>query len=213
MAVDLQLLEPGERLPSTEQIATAMDVSEITVRRALTSLATEGVLERRRGRNGGTHVAAEPRRASVEEIGAYREATAEVHGLIDRRVLAECGVAHLAALSASVEQVAALRELVRVMDRSETWAEFHSADEQFHLAVAAATGLPSVLDHYAPVLRDLYRFYLPYPIAYLRDSNREHAALVEALAARDPIEAVRLAREHVDSLHKTMFVGLAGDSG
>ncbi|MFF4292009.1 winged helix-turn-helix domain-containing protein, partial [Streptomyces sp. NPDC001633] len=62
MAVDLGLLSPGERLPPTDAIAEALGVGEITVRRALGSLCADGVLERRRGRNGGTLVAERPAR-------------------------------------------------------------------------------------------------------------------------------------------------------
>src|ERR1700704_2788848 len=60
LAVDLGLLTPGERLPASDQIAQALDVGEITVRRALVSLCEDGLLERRRGRNGGTLVAEHP---------------------------------------------------------------------------------------------------------------------------------------------------------
>ena len=60
LAVDLGLLAPGERLPPTDQIAAALGVSEITARRALVSLCADGVLERRRGRSGGTLVAERP---------------------------------------------------------------------------------------------------------------------------------------------------------
>ncbi len=63
LAVDLGLLAPGERLPGNAQIAAALGVGEITVRRALVSLCADGVLERRRGRNGGTHVAENPNAA------------------------------------------------------------------------------------------------------------------------------------------------------
>ena len=181
MAVDLRLLIPGERLPPPSEIAEAMDVSEITVRRALTALARDGVLERRRGRNGGTLVAAHPTLGTVAEADAYRSATTEVHDLIDQRLLLECGVAHLAALSATKAQLAALKRLVRAMDRASTWAEFHTADEHFHIAVAEATGIPAAAAH-----RDL----------------------LDAMTARDPVQAVNVAHGHVATLHKTMFVGL-----
>src|SRR5690242_18594874 len=72
LAVDLGLLAPGERLPPTDQIAAALNVGEITVRRALSSLCQDGVLERRRGRNGGTHVAERPARGVVGAMDAYR---------------------------------------------------------------------------------------------------------------------------------------------
>jgi DNA-binding FadR family transcriptional regulator len=193
MAVDLRLLSPGERLPPPS---------------ALTALAHDGVLERRRGRNGGTLVAQNPTLGTVAEADAYRSATTEVHDLIDQRLLLECGAAHLAALSATKAQLAELRRLVRVMDRAATWAEFHTADEHFHRTIAEATGLPTAAAQYGVVLRELYRYYLPYPVDYLRASNCEHQDLVDAIAARDAVRAVDVAYGHVATLHDTMFVGL-----
>jgi DNA-binding FadR family transcriptional regulator len=208
LAVDLGLLAPGERLPPTGDIAAALDVGEMTVRRALVSLCEDGVLERRRGRTGGTLVAPRPPRGSVGEIAAYRDAAGEVHQLIDRRVLLECGAAHLAATRAGAAEVQRLRELVDRMDAVTSWADFHRLDEQFHLALAGATGLSGVVEGYGSVLRELYRYYLPYPLEYLRESNAEHRELVDAVAAQNPIAAVEVARRHVEVLHETMFVGL-----
>ncbi|MDP9842380.1 FadR/GntR family transcriptional regulator [Streptosporangium lutulentum] len=210
MAVDLGLLKPGERLPPTDEIARALGVGEITARRALVSLCAEGVLERRRGRNGGTLVAHRPVTGGVIEIEAYRSAADEVHRLIDQRLLLECGIAHLAASNVSRRQLEELEELVAQMDRVSSWAEFHTCDERFHTAIAAATGLPSAGDQYGPILRELYRYYLPYPLDYLRESNGEHAELVAALTGRDPLKAVDVTRRHVETLHRTMFVGLIG---
>jgi DNA-binding FadR family transcriptional regulator len=128
-------------------------------------------------------------------------------------VLLECGVAHLAALSATTEQRATLRLLVEQMDRAATWAEFHHADENFHLTVAEATQLPPAARQYGLVLRDLYRYYLPYPVKYLRDSNCEHRELLDAFDRRDPVAAVQIAHTHVNTLHASMFVGLSGTNG
>jgi len=209
MAVELQLLRPGDGLPPPAEIARALAVSEITVKRGLTQLAREGVLERRRGRNGGTLVAQSPQLGRVSETAAYRDAASEVHDVIDRRLLLECGVAHLAALSATKKQVAALRDFATRMDHTETWADFHGLDEQFHLLLAEATRLPPAKAQYEIVLRELYDYYLPYPMAYLRKSNREHHDLIDAIASRDPAAAVDVARRHVSTLHKSMFVGLS----
>jgi DNA-binding GntR family transcriptional regulator len=57
MAISLGLLKPGERLPDQEDVALGLSVSPITARRALASLAEQGVVVRRRGRAGGTFVA------------------------------------------------------------------------------------------------------------------------------------------------------------
>ncbi len=69
-AIYLGLLKPGERLPDKDEVALGLSVSPITARRALTSLAEEGVVVRRRGRNGGTFVADEPPRAVLAALAA-----------------------------------------------------------------------------------------------------------------------------------------------
>jgi DNA-binding FadR family transcriptional regulator len=208
MAVDLGLLAPGERLPPADQIARAMDVSEITVRRAMVSLGKDGLLERRRGRNGGTLVSERPPHGAVPETGAYSAASEEVHDLIDRRLLLECGVAHLAARSATEQQLRRLGQLVEAMDVAADWAVFHAADAAFHLTVAEATGLPSAAGQYGDVLRELYRYFLPYPLDYLRSSNVGHRELLGALTTGDAAAAAESARRHVEVLHDTMFMGL-----
>ncbi|MEU6128019.1 FCD domain-containing protein [Saccharopolyspora sp. NPDC047091] len=208
LAVDLGLLAPGEWLPGNAAIATALDVSQITVRRALVALGRDGVLERRPGRGGGTRVVAEPARSAVRETDAYRAAADEVHRLVDQRLVLECGLAHLAARAADADRIAELHELTERMERAADWAEFHRLDEVFHRTVAAATGVPSAAADYEPVLRDLYRYYLPYPMEQLRESNRDHRELVAALCARDPAAAADIAHRHVTDLHQAMFVGL-----
>ncbi|MCI2423719.1 GntR family transcriptional regulator [Saccharopolyspora sp. K220] len=208
LAVELGLLKPGEWLPTSDQIAAALEVSEITARRALVSLVGDGVLERLRGRGGGTRVAARPAQAAVSATAIYQSAASEVRKLIDHRLVLECGVTHLAATHASEEQLAALAALVDAMDAAESWAEFHGYDEQFHLGVAAASGVPSAVEQYGQALRELYRFYLPYPLDYLRESNEEHRRLVAALRDRDPATATSIADHHVRVLHETMFIGL-----
>lgn len=211
LAVELGLLQPGEWLPATDTIAGALEVSEITARRALESLCREGLLERRRGRGGGTRVVDVPVRTAERETRAYRSATAEVHLLIDRRLVLECGVAHLAACHATPAQVAHLESLVELMDAAAGWAEFHLHDERFHRAVATATGIATIGEQYGPALDELYRYYLPYPLAHLRESNCEHRELVEAIRLGRPGDAAEVAARHVATLHRTMFVGLTGE--
>ncbi|MFJ6573409.1 FCD domain-containing protein [Streptomyces sp. NPDC091292] len=61
---------------------------------------------------------------------------------------------------------------------------------------------------YQRVTKELYLYFLPYPMSYLRDSNDEHRRIRAALASHDGGEAARLAHEHVAALHRTMYVGL-----
>jgi len=206
LAVELGLLKPGERLPPNGDIARALGVAEITVRRALETLAEDGLIERRRGRGGGTLVADHPPAERVHEVVAYFESAAEVRELIDHRLVLETGLVQLVARrSPDVER---LRALVARMDTATGWAEFHELDAEFHRTVAAP-GPPSAVRQYEAVLAELYRFYLPYPLQKLHESNREHAKLVKALASGNRDAATRITRDHVGDLHQTMFVGLS----
>lgn len=51
-----QRFSVGDRLPPESKLAEALGVSRMTLRQSLASLETRGVLERRRGRGGGTFV-------------------------------------------------------------------------------------------------------------------------------------------------------------
>jgi len=49
-------LRPGDRLPAEVDIAAKLGVSRMTLRQALASVESKGLLERRRGRSGGNFV-------------------------------------------------------------------------------------------------------------------------------------------------------------
>lgn len=212
LAVELGLLAPGEQLPSDAAVAAALDVSEITARRAVKSLAEEGLLRRVRGRSGGTFVADG---ASAVAAGAavqtYRGDAEQVHRLIDQRLLFETSLTHFAALEATPDALAELDAAVADAASAQNWTDYHAADERFHLAVARAAGRPGLTTLYEESLRRLYAYFIPYPIAYLHEVNDEHAALAAAIRAGDTREAVALAERHVAVLHETMFVGLPRD--
>ncbi|MFD1213894.1 FadR/GntR family transcriptional regulator [Arthrobacter sp. GCM10027362] len=209
MAISLGLLKPGERLPDQQEVALGLSVSPITARRALASLAEQGVVVRRRGRGGGTFVADEPPREVLRELTASPAESQQVHRLVDRRLLFECAVTHYAAVNATAEQLEELERLTAEMAAAANWSDYHQADERFHRLVAAASGLGSALEAYNETLAELYAYFIPYPIGLLRKSNRDHIALVAALQAGNVTAAVEVSRRHVDILHRTMFMGLA----
>jgi DNA-binding FadR family transcriptional regulator len=212
LAVELDLIGAGERLPRDAEIAAALDVSEMTVRRALESMAEDGLVERRRGRNGGTFTTG--RREAVPDRAAevYRQDAGEVHRLIDVRTLLECAIVHHAALSAADDDIAAMESHVAAASAAGDWSAYHRADERFHLAVAQAADLPWALGPYREVLAELYTYFIPYPIERLHRANEDHAVIVDAIRRGDPVAAVERMRAHVQILHRTMYVGGATDA-
>lgn len=208
-AISLGLLKPGDRLPDQEDVALGLSVSPITARRALASLAELGVVVRRRGRGGGTFVADSPPKAALAELAASPDEFGAVNRLVDRRLLSECAVTHYAAFNATAEQLDELERLTRLMAESADWSGYHQADEQFHQLVGTASGLGAAVEEYYETLAQLYAYFIPYPIEVLHQSNCDHIALVAALKAGDAQAAVEVSRQHVDILHRTMFMGLA----
>ncbi len=205
LAVQLGLLQPGEQLPPLDDIASALDVSGMTVRRALTSMTEDGVLERRRGRLGGTFVSHRPSPPAVPS--EYAAAAEAIRELIDTRLAMEVGITYQALTSLRPAPERALRDLVERMEVAGTWADFHNLDASFHQTLCDAA-LPRAAGRYAAVMHELYQFYLPYPVDYLRSSNDEHRQLLDALAAGDVDAACAVACTHVRTLHDTMFIGL-----
>lgn len=208
MAISLGMLKPGERLPDQEQVAKGLSVSPITARRALTRLAEDGVLVRRRGRHGGTFVVDDPPVEKLRQIVVSTDEMAEVHQLIDRRLLMECALTHFAALRVNRHHLRRLGELTRQMAETSSWSTYHQADKEFHHVVAEAATLGPAASEYHGVLHRLYGYFIPYPIEQLHASNQDHLGLVEALGAGNGEAAVELSRLHVERLHHTMFVGL-----
>jgi DNA-binding FadR family transcriptional regulator len=207
LAVHLGLLQPGERLPAVDEIAATFGVSSITVRRALGGLVARGILVGRRGRHGGTFVAADPDVARLEEFASYRLVSGEVYELLDQRRVLECGIAYLAAERATADDLDRLQRLVDAMQAAATWAEFRAHDPKFHLELAAIAGSARAAEDLLGVLGRLVRFYVPYPIEYLHGSNDDHRAVLAALRSRDAAAAAAVARRHVETLYDTVFVG------
>ncbi|WP_258064452.1 FadR/GntR family transcriptional regulator [Arthrobacter sp. ZGTC131] len=125
-----------------------MSNQDLRARRALASLAEQGVVVRRRGRAGGTFVADEPPRSVLAKLSASPAESQAVNRLVDRRLLFECAVTHYAAVNATAEQLDELDRLTHDMAESTDWSDYHQADEQFHQLVGTASGLGTAVEVY-----------------------------------------------------------------
>ncbi|WP_407358875.1 FCD domain-containing protein [Microbacterium sp. LTA6] len=207
LAVELGMLSPGQRLPGTLDTARAFGVSEMTVRRAYRALSEEHVVVRRPGRAGGTFIADSPAVGTVAEIDAYRADAAHVHALIDQRAVLEAGLAATAIGSVDDDALGRLDALVDEMRVAPDWTGFRTADAAFHSALASMSPAEGAVELHRRVTHELYTYFIPYRIDYLRASNEEHARLVDALRSGDAGAASRLAFDHVAELHTSMYVG------
>lgn len=121
------LLKSSEQLPNESDLARLMGVSPITVREALNTLRVKGLIDTRRGRNGGSFVCELPSDL-LQKQQPLRQVSTEY--------LADLGEFHCAILSHSVH-LAAQRttqsELSKIQELIQQFAEAKHADSRAQL--------------------------------------------------------------------------------
>lgn len=197
-AIRLGVAAPGERLPPERELAARLGVSRVTLREAIRAVADAGYVESRRGRYGGTFVAArlpdppprDPSDVDMEDV------------LTLRRVL-EAGAAETAAARALTPAerrhlMAALTDVDAVGTGSAE--EYRRRDSRLHLAIAEVTAAPSLTTAVADVRTRVNELLdaIPLLATNIEHSNHQHGAIVSAILAGDP-EAARVAMdEHLE---------------
>jgi GntR family transcriptional repressor for pyruvate dehydrogenase complex len=200
---------PGDRLPSLTDLCVELDVGRSTLREAVQALAHRGVLEARQG--SGTFVRAEDTGLPL----GVRLRRAAVLDVYEARRGLEVEAARLAATRRSAEDLGALvaaaegRRHARTAGVVTEWA---LADVALHRAVFAATHNPvlaHLFDSFADAQRQAFEDATADPVSRV-DTAPEHDALVDAIAAGDPVAAVTATRSYLDTCETDLRNLLAG---
>jgi DNA-binding FadR family transcriptional regulator len=199
-AIGVGLLRPGDRLPPETELAQDLGISPASLRSALAVLRSAGLLETRRGRGGGTFVNAGAADAAVRIAGVGAPlAAADLLDLATERAVVEGGAAALAARSASDAQVELLRSIVDGMPGLQPFEAWSERDALLHLVIGDACGSPRLAGRIAELRAETYRISreLPTTPEVLAIADRDHAAIVRAIAARKPDRAREAMARHV----------------
>jgi DNA-binding FadR family transcriptional regulator len=201
-AIRLGLVRHGEPLPPERELAPRLGVSRVTLREAIRSLQQAGYVESRRGRAGGTFVIHRPRHSpserSARRIAREMGAPAVEDALAFRSVLEPGAAALTAEAQLEEERIARLRTLADDVERVPA-ARYRAADSRLHMALAELSGSPSLASAIADVqirLTDLLAA-IPRLDPAFQHANRQHRAIVEAIAAGDAAAARAAMEEHV----------------
>lgn len=176
-------LPAGERL-NEQLLATRLGVSRGPVREAVRGLEKAGLVVA--VRNQGSYV----RRIDAAEALEIWDLRAAITGLACAR-LAE---------TATAPQLATLRALVKRMEvarKADDAPGYYAANVEFHAALLAAGGGKRTRRLYEELENELHLFRRRVLVEpeNMRESNAEHAAMIRAIATRDPA-AARAAGEH-----------------
>jgi GntR family transcriptional repressor for pyruvate dehydrogenase complex len=200
-------ISPGDKLPPERELATLLGISRPAVREALRALSLLGIIDARPGR--GTRVVesidALPLEPFLFKLLLNRSRLLD---LMEMRKIIEPEVAALAAERAGESARAAIQarfseheRLVRETDDVEAEAD---AGQQFHLALAKATGnsaFAQLLFSLSDLIKEMGRLIVSRKHGA---SLAWHRAIMEAVLARDPVEAKRIMRTHLDEVEKEL---------
>ncbi|HVV94566.1 MAG TPA: FCD domain-containing protein [Hyphomicrobiales bacterium] len=134
-------LRPGDFLGSEAELAAHFGASRLPVREALRTLRAMGVVEVRRGAEGGAFVA-QPSQDSVVDAMAVQLALLDLSSneLIDAQLAVESLAAEMAAENADAADFARLDGLIAEMaERLDDQPAFVTHSMAFHAAVVAAS--------------------------------------------------------------------------
>jgi GntR family transcriptional repressor for pyruvate dehydrogenase complex len=151
-------MKPGDQLPPERELAQQFGVSRTAVREAVKALREKGLVEAYPGR--GTFITdgtSYSMRQSLDRM--LRVGQAEGSGfLAEVREILEPEIAGMAATRADTEDLASMREQIRIMDEARKDPDvFIEADLDFHLTLAEAAANPiilSLIDSIVGLLRE-----------------------------------------------------------
>lgn len=199
-AVQLGLLSDGERLPPEAEFAQQFGVSPVTLREAIATLRERGLVETKRGRNGGTFVRRVDEPDETPDITRLRELSVTfLRDLSDEHTAVASLAARLAAERANESNVRRIQSLVEQQASARTRSERMKTDSRFHIEVGIATRSERLTRREVALQAEtvglLWTSYLP--AEEIARINEEHGAIAAAIAAEDGATAGLLAEQHV----------------
>jgi DNA-binding FadR family transcriptional regulator len=196
-------LQPGDELPSESEYGERFDVSQRVVRDALRTLNNEGIISTRQGKRA---VVGSLRPAAMGNYIRFLVDTdpAAIDELMDFRALLEGHAARLAAERASDDDIAEMkRALNRVLETGDDLEARVPADLHLHEIISQSCG-NRLVDSMLQVLSETLAEERRRGAQITRskgvghdETNQQHVALIEAIAARDGDAAERRAVEIV----------------
>lgn len=198
--IALRVVGADGTLPPERDLARQFGVGRATIQKAVAILESDGLVERRRGRGGGTFVlgrtddAAPPR--LVERVRENRD---EIVEALAFRLAVEPSAAALAALGARAGDLARIRRAADAASAASADRDFMEHDTEFHLAVGRASRnrfFAEAVERLRLVLNDVLAA-LPESDAWHSWSNEEHERVFLALERRDAETARDAMAAHV----------------
>lgn len=211
-AIAVGAYSPGERLPPERELAVSLGVSRDTVRQALRHVGVLGLVETRRGRDGGTFVAS----IAWEEVAPdVARRTLEVElprlaDLFDYRCMVEGMIARAAAERRSARDAEELRGALEEFRRAGSMVAARALDRRLHALVCAAARNSHLAELSAHLTAAVTLGFgaEPYEEEFLAQALSQHEEIVGHVVRGEADAAGRAAQAHFALTLETMRAGL-----
>lgn len=205
-------MAPEQKMPSERQLAARLGVSRAVIREALHELQGRGVIETRHGK--GSFVsrivpAHEEGTGTGPLLQMFTGHARTLYDLLEVREQLEGQAAYLAALRATPQDLHRITKAFATLDQTDPLSNARP-DHSFHQAIVEASHNP-VLVHVLNGLKNLMLLTVQASVANLnpREEMRnriatQHRRIYQAIMARKPEAAKRLAAAHVRFVNESM---------
>jgi GntR family transcriptional repressor for pyruvate dehydrogenase complex len=197
---------PGSRLTCEAELTSEFGLGRVTVREAVRMLERDGLVEVKRGPEGGIFVRYPDSRQLSEAFALLFTIEGTTLGeFADFRTQVEPHVARLAAEAATLEQRKEIREIARAEAAGESWADIHAA-----IAAACGNGVYSLVMQALHVSLETHFRHDRITRADRDDTHHAHTRLAEAIMQSNGAAAERIMRKHLQEYTAFMHsTGLA----
>ncbi len=207
-------LRSGEKVPSQREFALSLGVSRASLREALLTLETLGLLKTEPGR--GTFVSQGTPSAS-RNMARWRYADSyPVADVFETRIMLEGRIAGLSSQTLTEIEFQALEAETDTMERNWESGDLLAnveADLEFHAIIACACPNRMIVDLYQSLRNKLTETQIrPIPItdpARMRASIAEHRRFIRALRSRDVAKATSEMQNHISNTARCAGISIA----
>ena len=197
-------------MPPERELSERLGISRGELRKAMTVLEAEGIVERHVGRGTFLREPSGDGRSSATLVQQLAEITSP-HAAMMARLSLEPELAGHAAIHAAPRHLSEARNLADGMRKAADWAEYEQLDARLHELIAVASG--------NPLLAELHRIVNAVRVSVVWSnlelpregpptdyhSFAEHDEIIEALERRDRLAAHAAMRNHLKSVRATLL--------
>ncbi len=209
-AVFQKKLNPGDKLPSERQLMSQFKTSRVTMREALRTLEQFGILEIRRGMEGGAFIR-DPNTKFVSNFlqDMFSMGKIKISDLTEARMAIEPFSVKLAAeriTEGSLNKVKQnIQEAAECLNKGNT-KDARLLDLEFHRLIASASQNPVIFFMIDSIMDIMENNISSIPLAgkTVERTNQYHEQIYVALKDREARKAQDLMLEHIQQIHDAL---------